>query len=313
MNSRRLMATLALLAGAGSGADFAIPDAGATPADRAGLAGTSAALPMQEPPPAISSMGIVRIRKEVSIGWIAAFGTVVTARQSTSDGVTLNQETSSVGLPATFQVFGVEDAVDCYVATDIRRQNLVVLRCGDLGSAPIDLGPANLPVGTPVTLAVLPANLKLTTQPGIVVADKVMFMRKPQPRFSFGRDVKNTNAGNFIGSPVLNSAGDVVSVVFAEADSGQQPLGLTKAQITSALGAASKLPDSYATAVLLSIGKRSLVPVLVGLVLGALWAWRVPGANRVWRFVAPMFAGILGAAAVTVFQILVLGGGAAIG
>ena len=247
------------------------------------------------------TLGLVKTTKETSIAWVGAQGVVVTS----------NQVADTVGADASFEPFGSTDTYSCWTAEVVPSHRLSVLRCADLTTPGLSLAAgAGLP-GAPSTAVFLTLQDTPSTVGGALV-DRISFMRGRQPRFSFVSPGFMEGNRDLIGAPVVDAQGRVASMLYAIPETGGGALGLTRDQIAEPLAAAAQLPASFNVAAIRSIGRRTLIPVLVGLVIGALWAWRSTSQRRGAKVVGPAIIAFLAVLAIAVFQAVVVGPGSLI-
>jgi hypothetical protein len=273
-----------------------------TPPEAVGIPATNAAAAQQ-------SFGLVTGRSKTSLGWIAATGVVMTSDYAVDE----------VGTSATFTRPGTDRDYGCYVAVAKPQVHMSVLRCSGLSGTVLGVATQFPAPGTPVYVPALTNTAvdnidenAFVFEGGQLVDNNVSFMEATRLRFSYGVRKGSTrggilNATSAAGTPVLNAENKVVSVLFTFPEIGGQPLGMTPTEVSKAINEALPLPATFTSAAFLAIGRRAIIPVAVGLVLGLIWGLLSRNGTTVIKTLGLGMVGLLGAIGYSIFTVMVIG------
>lgn len=256
------------------------------------------------------SVGVVRIRdgERTSTGWIAGDGLVVTS------DVIADQPGKAVSFAS-----GADEPVSCYAALVEPQRHLAFLRCAELEGAALDVATGYPEPGAPVTVAIASLTsgrqVQVTTEVGTVTANDFEFMNANRLQFSTWVDASGEltsqrgilTTGNSTGAPVLDGAGHVVSTILAAPDAGGQPIGTVPSELAKSIKQAEPLPATFSAAAVLTVARRSLIPAVVGLVIGLIWGAFARNGSLLAKTLGLTAVGLVGAVAYTLFTLLVVG------
>lgn len=251
------------------------------------------------------SLGIVAVGEDDrSVGWVAAKGVVVT-----SDVVA-----KEVGTSVTFTPLDSKAEVTCYVGDHDDGTRLSVLRCGQLDAPPLKIESRYPSPGTPVFVATLAAGT-VGVEGGLIIANDVRFMGEKRLRLSFVADGESGRApsdgvltyDDLPGSPVIDGSGSVVSTTFVSPVEGGQPLGVTPAELTRSVEKVLPLPASFASAAVITGGKRAIIPAAIGLVAGIIWGLLARNHTVVLKAIGLSAVGVIAVAGYSILTMLVVG------
>jgi len=217
------------------------------------------------------AMGSVTVGKKHGLGWVVEDGVVVT-----SDVVA-----PGAGESAVFSRIDSTRKSRCYVARTIPASHLSVLRCSDLTGADLDIAKAYPAPGQPVQLLFLQSKKATTISVRAtgVVANDVEFMSHKRPQFAVVvRGTSKLQTADMLdreityGSPLIDAEGNVVSTLLAAPEEGGAPIGTTPRELNDAVDGAADLPATFGAAAVISVAKKSFIPVIAGAVIGIVWA-----------------------------------------
>lgn len=273
---------------------------GSTPATGS-TARHAAATTSAQAAPGLDALGIVTANgraRDLSIGWAAASGVVMTS----------DQHADRVGMPATFVRLGGTAELTCYVGRHLPHLRLAVLRCDASTGPTVPIATAYPAPGTPVRTVVLPPR-GATTQhfSGNLVRNDVSFMGETRLRFFFEPGGLGLDAKNVGGAPVLDDSGQIVSTLITAPADGGDPIGTTPQELRRLVADAAALPPSFTTAAIVAIGRRAAIPAAIGVVAGIIWAALARNNTFLVKALGLAFVGVLGAGAYSVFRLLVEG------
>ena len=278
------------------------------------LVDAPAASAQNEPPPAgipdttvanvRASLGIVTMNKETSLGWVAAAGVVVTSDRLANE----------VGVAATFGRDGSERSAVCYVAIVRPKIHLAVLRCAGLKGPSLSIesqypapGDSGLQRATLKGAARAPRSASR--------AARRRERRQVHERHSAPFQLRN-EAGRIgvqldrrcgAGAPVFNDEGKVMSTLFIAAAEGGQPLGVRPIELINAVTEALSLPDTFASAAIVVVSKRAVIPAAVGLVIGLIWGGLARNGTILVKAIGMCLLGAVATGAYTLFVVFVVG------
>lgn len=256
------------------------------------------------------SVGIVRVRdgERTSTGWIAGDGLVVTS----------DEIANQPGKALSFKV-GSDEPVSCYAALVEPSRHLAFLRCAELDGTALDVASGYPEPGAPVTVAIATQTgdgpVQVTTEIGTVTANDFEFMKANRLQFSMWVDASGDltsqrgilTRGNSTGAPVLDSTGHVVSTILAAPDAGGPPIGTVPSELAKSIKQAAPLPSTFSAAAVLTVARRSLIPIIVGFALGLAWAAIARNGGILAKTLGLAAVGLVGAVAYTLFTLLVVG------
>ncbi|MEZ5321799.1 MAG: hypothetical protein R2698_06970 [Microthrixaceae bacterium] len=245
------------------------------------------------------SLGVIEWREDFTIGWVAAPGVVMTG----------TQEDLPIGESVKYTPAGSSNSVNCYVASMNERQRLAALRCPTDKLKPLEIERRYPMTGTPVTSfrLVYPA---IEPVAGTVTNNAFLFMGENHLQFDFNvgpQGGASIASETYVGTPVIDSEGKVLTVLMAAPNMGGRPIGASNAAIVKQRDTALSRPDSFSAAATSTAARHALIPALVGLGIGLLYGLSKRSSAFLGYAVAGGFLGAVVAVVYVLFQAVVIG------